>query len=248
MGGMGAWDGIGGASSYSGIGPDAYASIVNTGSTNATNRYLGNLDSQTSLAKTGMEVGSQNYGAQLGYDANMAGVSAQNAKTVAQNSQFQQKYGLLSSALNDLNTGWGSYANGYNGTGSVGGPEPTITAAPVWTQQQINQQVNSQNANVDAQVGSQTRDMQQGLAGRGFGSNSALSNSLAMGYQGQGLQQKMSNQQQTNWNAAQGNAQQLLSSQQAQEQQYANRQQEDIGRHQVVAGRDNAIVAALGGL
>lgn len=211
--------------------------------TNAANNYQTYLTSQASQNNARTAANSQNYGNQLEYNANMANVGLGQNKLNTQHGQWEQAFGLASNFLNNLGLKGGS---GYNGTGSVGGPEPTISANPIWSQQQIAQQINNQNANVDAQVASQTKGMQNSLAGRGFGSNSALAYALGQGYQGQGLQTKTANAQNTAWNAAQGNAQQVLSEQQAQEQQYANRQQEYNQRLGIGAEYMSPLVGLLG--
>jgi hypothetical protein len=145
--------------------------------------------------------------------------------------------------------GWGS-GGGINANTSPGqiGQAPQITAAPVWSQSQIQQQINGQQAQNDAKTGGQIRDINQSAAGRGFGSGGPLSQALGVIAQGQNTATNTQNAQQTQWNAAQGNAQQLLAGQQAQEGQFSDIQNQDIARHQVIAGQQNALIAALGGL
>ncbi len=65
-------------------------------------------------------------------------------------------------------------------------------------------------------------------------------------YQGQNLANNTQNATATRWNAAQGNAQQVLSGQQAQETQFANRQNEYNQRLGTMFGTMSSLLGALG--
>lgn len=124
---------------------------------------------------------------------------------------------------------------GTGQSGLVGGqntPLPTITQGPVWSQQQIDQQVNAQKANNAQAANTQAKQAQQRVAASGFGANSPLLAAL----QGQAQMGRMAAdataQRETNWNAAQGNAQHLLDTQQAAQNQWAQSNQADIARRE----------------
>ncbi len=129
---------------------------------------------------------------------------------------------------------------------SQGGPN--INANPVWNAQQVQGQVNQAQAQGAQKVGSQTQQMQQGLAGRGFGGNSPLAQQLGSQFQMANNATQAQNEQATRWGAAQGNAQQQLQGQQAQEAQFGARQQESIERLKPYYTHQNALLAALSGL
>lgn len=188
------------------------------------------------------------YQAQMagyGNQKDIAGIQARAAELPAQLQQgrFDKLFPLLSGQLGQL----GSWQSGYAGAGPQGA-QPQIGAGPVYSEGQVQQQVNAQRAANDAGTAGKVRQMQGELAGRGFGSRSPLAMMLQQGYQGQNLQANTANEQQTRWNAASGNAQQLLAAQQAQENQYASRQEEDIKRNQVRLGSMNALLGALAGM
>jgi hypothetical protein len=157
--------------------------------------------------------------------------------------RFQQIFPWLQNQLS------GMWAQGpaRAGGGQIG-TQPTISASPIWDQSQIQQQVNSQRAANDAATAGRIRSIEQSTAGRGYGAGSPLAMALGQMAQNQNLMTNTQNEQQTRWNAAQGNARQVLAGQQAQEAQFAARQQEDIERRKPYFGTLNALIGALGGL
>lgn len=156
----------------------------------------------------------------------------------------------------------GLLGNGASPTGNqfglVGGqntPQPPITAGPIWTPAQIDQQVNSQRANNAASASGQQQQLQRQLAGQGFGSNSPLLTALSAGAQNQRMAADQQADLDTRFNAASGNAKQLLAGQQAEESQWADWNQADIQRRQAAnqaAGITNnynsSLIAALAGM
>jgi hypothetical protein len=125
---------------------------------------------------------------------------------------------------------------------------PTISTNPVLNSQQIQQQVNTQNANSDQSTATQNKAMQAGLAGRGVGAQSPLAQALTGAAQGQNLASKTANETQTRLGAATTNAQQVLQEQQAQQQQYQQNQQLLINQQAPYYARQNALLAAISGL
>lgn len=149
----------------------------------------------------------------------------------------------------------GAGAGGVPPPASGNSPQPNITAGPVWNPQQIQQQVNSTQAQNAAAAKSQQQQNQTKTAGQGWGSNSPLLQALNQGVGNNLLAQNSQAAQQIPWNAAQGNATQLLNSQQAQEGQWQDWNQADIARRQqAIASQGqqlnfgSSLVAALAGM
>lgn len=165
--------------------------------------------------------------------------------TLAQG-RFNQIFPILSGAFGGTHG-----TGGGGGVGTPGGPtgtQPRIDANPIYNEQQIQQQVNSQRAANDTATQGRVRQNTQDLAGRGAGTQSPLLMALNQAAMGQNLQTNTANERDMRWNAAGGNAQHVLAAQQAQEAQYANRQQEAIGRTQAANVARNSILSALAGL
>jgi hypothetical protein len=125
---------------------------------------------------------------------------------------------------------------------------PAIDASPIWGEGQIQGRVNAMRGANDAATAGKMRGMQQQVAGRGFGSNSPLAQALGAGMQASNLATNTQGENDLRWQAAQGNKQFVLQAQQAQEQEAADRNQEDIQRRQMQAQRQNAIIAAMAGI
>lgn len=180
--------------------------------------------------------------AQLGMQRHVADQQARLAQQqlAFQQNRFNRVLGLASPML-------ASWRSGYQGTGPVGA-EPTITTGPIWTNQQVQEHVNALRSQADAGTASQIRNLRNELSGRGFSANSPL----AMAFQQQALMNNLAAgsdlERQARWEAAQENATHLLKSQAAREQQYANRQQEEIERNKVRTGFLASILGALLGM
>lgn len=174
----------------------------------------------------------------------IAQTQAESARLPAQLQQqrFDRIFPFLSREL-----GGGEGAYGYQGRGQVG-DQPNISDAPVYSEGQIQQQVNAQRAGNDASAAGQQRRMQQQMSARGYGSNSPLAAELGLGIQNQNLAANTDTERQLRFDAAGANANQVLKAQTARETQFANRQQEDIERNKVYQSRYNAVLAALAGL
>lgn len=204
----------------------------------------------------GIGYGDTNLGFQASLDekAREANLSAAQAKAEldAKQGRFNSVFGYLQGlGSNFLNSS--PFGQAFRAGGSpVGGPEPRIDANPVWNPQQVQQQVNNQRAQNDAGLQSQERQNSQSLAGRGYGANSPLLSAMNQSASNANLIANASADRDTRLNAAQANAGQVLKGQQAQEGQYASRQQEDIQRRQpYVSGwfnTRNALLGALSGL
>ena len=104
---------------------------------------------------------------------------------------------------------------GMGGAPGANVPVPQITAGPVFSDQQIQQQVNQARGATDAGTATQQRNVAQNLAGRGFGSNSPLQQALQTNLGAMGRQTGAEQETNIRLGAAQQNAQQKLASQQA---------------------------------
>lgn len=153
--------------------------------------------------------------------------------------QFNKSFGFLKGQL--------PLAANFGG-GPVGGPQPTITAGPIWDENQVQSRVNAMRGQTDQSVATRQRDLQDSLTARGFASSSPLISALQGQAFAAGLGSSTAAENDLRWNAARDNADHLLRSQVAQESQYSNRQQENIGRRGISAGVYSTLLSALGGL
>lgn len=167
------------------------------------------------------------------------GANAAMYPATLQQQRFQQVFPYLQSQLN----GGNPYAQG--GTPGLG---PNISAAPVLNSQQVQQQVNTQNAASDQSTAGQIKGYQNSAAGRGIGANSPLVQALSGQAQSANLAGKTANETQTRLGAAQQNSQQVLAGQTAQQGQYATQQQEEIARAAPYFQQQNILLQALAGL
>ncbi len=177
--------------------------------------------------------------AQIGADASTVGARLQQDR-------FNQVFPYLRNELGGTG-GSGQGGFGYQGQGQVG-TQPQISDAPVYNEQQIQQQVNSQRAGNDAAAASQQRNVRQQMSARGYGANSPLAMELGVGIGNRNLQANADAERQLRFDAAGANARQVLGAQTQREAQFANRQQEDIERNKTYQSRYNAVLAALSGL
>lgn len=154
--------------------------------------------------------------------------------------RFNAGYDLVTKQLAQA----GNWMGGYRGNGPQGN-QPAISDAPVYNEQQIQQQVNAQRAANDQSLAGRLRESQSQLAGRGFGSRSPLSMALEQGFANANLAQNTANERDLRLGAATANSNQVLKAQTAREQQYASRQQEDIERGKAYSGMINPLISAL---
>jgi hypothetical protein len=120
---------------------------------------------------------------------------------------------------------------------------PNITVGPVWSDQQIQQQVNSRNAAIGQETAARQRASREGMASRGFAGNSPLIQDLLTRMDMQGLAQKTENERDVRMQMANRNARHLLDTERAREQQFASREQEFLQNR----GQGLNLVAALMG-
>lgn len=163
-----------------------------------------------------------------------------------------QTYGqdLKQSRFNQLFPSLQSQIGNLPRVGGGSGAGPTITAAPIWNEQQIQQQVNAGVSANDRRTANQNMQMANQMAGRGYASSSPLQQALMSQNSMQNLMANSDLARTTRWDAASGNAAQVLKGQTAQEQQFANRQQEDVERRkaytQGLVGLTSSLASLLG--
>jgi hypothetical protein len=161
-----------------------------------------------------------------------------------QQSRFNSVFPYLEQQTNALS---GQFGTTGSGTANTAG-QPTISAAPVYNQQQIQQQVNATRAQNDQSMNTQNRTQQQQTAGMGYGSNSPLLQALQGQNYAANLGTNTQAEQQLRTTAAQQNAQQVLAGQTEQENQFAARQSEAIQRQKNLYGVYGSLLGSLGGL
>jgi hypothetical protein len=156
-------------------------------------------------------------------------------------SQFGAIFGQLGGLL-------GQAQSGAYGVGGTNTPTPTISAAPVWSDQMINQQANESTAGLLQGAQSQQQALAQKYAGMGFGraSPGLLAQQSNLAAQARGAATGAANA--IRWNAAQGNAAQVLKGQTAQQQQWQDVNQADIERRKTATGLLGSLAGSLSGL
>lgn len=154
----------------------------------------------------------------------------------------REVFGQISPLLSGLLTG---------STERVGGQSsaaPSITRGPVWTGDQIQQQVNAGQAANQASADTQNRATATRLAGQGFGSRSPLAAALQ---NATGMQTAAANadvDRQTRWDAAQGNADSVYRGDQLATQQWQLAEDQDIRRRQMQTTYAGNLASVLAGL
>ncbi len=142
--------------------------------------------------------------------------------------------------------------NGLTGkSNTVGGtpaPQPAFTPSPVYTNDQMNQQVNAAVAGNDQKYQTQERLQNQSQAAQGFGAQSpimqAMRNQLMMGNQAENA----TAQRQIPFQAAQANSDSLFRGNQLQQQMWQSADQSDIARRQQQLSQFNSLIGLLGGI
>jgi hypothetical protein len=198
-----------------------------------------------SVIAAGYEAGSRSADARLQDATARLGLTQQGQlareKAAADQARFNQVFGLLSGQLGT--------AGGFGRVGPAQfAGQPRISAAPIYSGQRIQENVNLQRAQGDAATAGRIREMQQSLAGQGGTAQSPLARQLAAIYQGQNLQTGTAAETAFRTKAAEANAAHVLAAQRAQEAQFGARQDERIRRAQVGTQAYSALLSALGNL
>jgi hypothetical protein len=233
---------------------------------------IGNALAQQYALQQGQQAGQ--YGvkqAQIGQQGPLAAAAATTQGNQLQYQLGQQQLGFKEGAYNQLlsylnqtpaTTGSALGGGGYQGSGAATvAPPPGIPAlAPAISGQQLNANINLNNAQNWAQAGGQSRRQTQSLAGSGLGATSPLARALQNQAFGGALQANQQGATQAQMQAAQLNAQQALGGYQAgleaqaaeygagaaaQASQYGSALDYQAALAQVQAQRQNAILNAL---
>jgi hypothetical protein len=141
---------------------------------------------------------------------------------------FNKTFPLLQGLTGDLGGGNAKFD-------TVGGTPtalPGLPASTVWSDQQVQQQVNNARAQGDAKAANQSRDIQQEMAGRGFGAKSPLAMAMTQGALGQAAAGNADQEREIRWNAAKGNADQGLQVGQLAQKQWSDFNTNDVQRRQ----------------
>ncbi|MBA4019208.1 MAG: hypothetical protein C0483_18740 [Pirellula sp.] len=137
----------------------------------------------------------------------------------------------------------------FNAAGSVGGnltgTQPTINAGPIYTPQQTQQQVNQAVGGNDSRFAGLMRSLQSRFGASGFSPNSAAFQALAAQLGVQNTAANADVRTSLPFDVASGNATQLLNSQVARENQFANRQQEQLGSQRNAIAMLSSILGIL---
>lgn len=138
---------------------------------------------------------------------------------------------------------------GQLNTGSVGGQvgqQPAFTPSPVYTDDQIGEQVNSARAMNDTRTATQQRLLGQSAAARGFGAGSpgieAMRRSLSMG----NMRENATAEREIPFQAAQANADNMFRGHQLQQQMFQTREDSDIRRRQQQLQSITSLLGLLG--
>lgn len=172
------------------------------------------------------------------------GTSGQAAKIGALGSAIpaafqQQRYNRSMAALGSGN---------YSGFGGQSTAAPPITVGPIWTQSQIAQQVNANQAQNNARAQSQGTTTGQRVAGQGFGSRSPLLAALTGGQQANAAMLNATAAREIPWTAAEGNAKQVLASETARRDAWNMAMNQEIERKKIEAGLRSSWQSAVSGM
>lgn len=218
----------------------------------ATSRYGIDAQANTAAARNATEkfgieqqAASSRYGAdQQTAQANIAAAASRYPYDLKQQ-RWNTVFPWVQSQLSGLTQ------NGFPGTGggAGGGAGPAaITVGPVFSGDQVQQQVNARTAANDQATAGKVRGVQQSLAGHGFGGDSPLARALGLAAQNQNLAANTANERDTRLGAAQMNAQQVLEAEKARAAAQADYMQNQTEAAKIPAGMFSSLLAALGGM
>lgn len=216
-----------------------------------------NKDAQLGTARIGADASTAN--ANIGANASMfnattgadaARYQSDQARIASmfpaqqQMERFNQVFPWLQGQVGNFMSGSTSGGGGGAGGGGGGG----VNAGPIWSDQQIQQQVNARRAGNDQAMQAQNRGSAQNLAGRGFGANSPLLAAMQQSAANQNLGQNATDEREIRWGAAEGNAAHQLRAAQVAEQQRANMAQEGLEGKKINQSTINVLLGSLAGL
>jgi hypothetical protein len=190
----------------------------------------------------------------------LSGLGAQNAKNQFYSDSYYKDFmpsmtGSMSALMSqlvgaNLPSTIGQAVSGQYSGNTAG--QPYISDAPVYSPQQIQQQVNQAVAANDQRMAGDLQGMSESFAGRGLGADSPLMAALASQRQAANLGANTAARTTLPLEAAKANAAQVLQAQMARETQFGRRQNEDLARQQNTLGLLSQILGltnnAMGGL
>lgn len=131
--------------------------------------------------------------------------------------------------------------------GGTTAPQPDFNPSPIYTDQQMQQQVNAARSQNDARTATQQRLLTDSTAARGFGGQSpavmALSRQLGM----QNMAANATAAREIPFQAAQANADSMFRGQQLQQQRWQSAEDVDIRRRQMQFNQFQSMLSLLGG-
>ena len=235
----------GGASNPMVGGPEMFQSAITGGLNSAQSMDLRNYYNQglwnsfngTDESATGGMGGAGGGGGGAG-GGNLSGTTLNYSNMGPERLQAQNSLDLallgqqgrqlsLGQILPLLNQAFSSF--GGSGGGNLTGSQPTINAGPIYTPGQTQQQVNTAVAGNDGRFAGLMRSLAGRFGSSGFSPNSAAYQGLAAQLAARNSADNAGIRTSVPFDMAQANAGQLLSSQSAQENQFSNRRQEQLG-------------------
>ena len=236
----------GGASNPMVGGPEMFQSAITGGLNSAQSMDLRNYYNQglwnsfngTDESATGGMGGAGGGGGGAGGGGNLSGTTLNYSNMGPERLQAQNSLDLallgqqgrqlsLGQILPLLNQAFSSF--GGSGGGNLTGSQPTINAGPIYTPGQTQRQVNTAVAGNDGRFAGLMRSLAGRFGSSGFSPNSAAYQGLAAQLAARNSADNAGIRTSVPFDMAQANAGQLLSSQSAQENQFSNRRQEQLG-------------------
>ena len=138
-----------------------------------------------------------------------------------------------------------AFATGGTGSGQLTGTQPTVNAGPIYTPQQTQQQVNQAVGGNDARYAGLVRQLQSRFGAAGVSPNSAAMQSLIATLGARNSADNADIRTSLPFETASGNAAHLLNSQIAQENQFSNRRQEQLGSQRNAIAMLSSILGVL---
>jgi hypothetical protein len=188
-------------------------------------------DNDTAREGNRLQADVAREGNQLQFRSNMAPIDWSREK-------FGQLFPLIQAQMNQ----------GDDRVGGQVGALPAIGRGPVWSGQQVQEQVNAARGGIDQQAASRQRGVGSQLAGRGFGARSPLAMAMQQQIGGQAMAAGADAERNIRFDTAQGNATQQLKSDELAQQQFRDVEDSDIRRRQATTQRQSSLLSALAGL
>jgi hypothetical protein len=195
------------------------------------------------------------HGARFGYantpyeDPTAYAQRQQQGKQFEQNLDFQKdQYGARQDAFNKLFPYATSMLGQYGQVGGTAAQQPSITRGPIYTPQQINEQVNAGVAGNDSRYQTLMRQLASSNAGRGFGGSSPAMQAQMTQLGIANIGENARTTRELPMQYAQSNADQVYKTDALAQQQWAQGEDTDIRRRQTQMQGIQGLLAQLSGL